>query len=179
MTMGVIVNIALLCVLLPQEKTVEYFAKRGYCLIMLMLLWFGLITVTNDQLALKEGKTATVALAENIVHTLSEEGYLEENLPIALVGRPAENPLFYRSSTVDGANDYARFGCWSISAGNHTRTWYGVLYNYCGTALNICGDMQYEAIRQNELVGQMPEFPLEGSIREIDGVVVVKVSEVY
>ena len=45
--------------------------------------------------------------------------------------------------------------------------------------MNLCSEAQYDALRGSEAVKQMPVFPKEGSIREIDGIIVVKVSEMY
>ena len=179
MTMSLVLSVALISVLLPQKKLAGFVMKRAYCLVMFLLVWFSLVAVTNDQLALKEGKTATLSLAENMIHTLTEEGYFEEGSVFAFVGRPAENDMFAQSETFRNANIYAQFGCFSTSAGNSIRTWSGIFHNYCGTNINLCGEAQYDALRQNEIVEQMPEFPKEGSIREIDGVIVVKVSELY
>lgn len=177
MSMSLILCISLIWLIAPGEHAMGFVMKRLYCILMLLLIWFGLMTVTNDQLALKEGKTATLSLTEAMVHTLMEEGCFEENAVFAFVGRPAENPLFSQSEAFQTANDYAKFGCWSVSAGNLIRTWSGIFHNYYGMNINLCGEAQYDALRQSETVKQMPEFPLEGSIQEIDGIVVVKVSE--
>lgn len=179
MTMSLVLSAALICVLLPAGGLAGFAGKRVYCLVMLLMVWFSLIAVTNDQLALKEGKTATVNLAENMLHSLTEEGYFEEPSVFAFVGRPAENAMFAQSETFRNANIYAQFGCFSTSAGNSIRTWSGIFHNYCGTSINLCGEAQYDALRENEIVRNMPEFPKKGSIQEIDGVVVVKVSGLY
>ena len=179
MTLSLVLAVALIWIIVPGEKTFGYIMKRLYSLLMLLLIWFSLMAVTNDQLALKEGKTATLSLAENMINVLIEEGYFEENPVFAFVGRPAENPLFAQSPAFQNANEYAKFGCFSVTAGNLTRTWSGIFHNYYGMNMNLCGEAQYDALRGSEAVKQMPVFPKEGSIREIDGIIVVKVSEMY
>lgn len=179
MTMSLLLAVALIWILVPKEKSVGYIMKRLYSILMLLLIWFSLLTVTNDQLALKEGKTATLSLTENMINVLMEEGYFEENPVFAFVGRTAENPLFAQSSAFQNANEYAKFGSFSVSAGNLIRTWSGIFHNYYGMNINLCGEVQYDALRGSEAVKQMPVFPKEGSICEIDGIIVIKVSEMY
>lgn len=180
MAMGMMLYPVLSVIFLPETGKVSFWTKRMWCLIMLLLLWTNVLTVTNDQVALKEGKTATVELADQIISTLNEEGYLENDYVIALVGRPSENNLFSRNAAYQNANEYAKFGnFWSTEAGNNRRSWQGVLSEYCGINLNLCSEDQYNAIIQNEKIANMPEFPLEGSLLEIDGVIVVKVSQLY
>ena len=153
--------------------------KRLNILLLAAFSWFQLSTVVNDQLALKEGKAATITLTENIIYQLSEEGYLNTSRPIALVGRPANNDFFAQSTAYQMANEYAKFGCWSTNARNNRVSWTGVIYNYLGINLNLCGDSEYQELVSLEQIADMPEFPLEGSICVIRDVVVVKVSDVY
>ncbi len=147
-----------------------------------MMLWCCSLTVTNDQIALKEGKTAVVTLTNRIINRLDNEGYMfstENPYVVCLVGRPAENILFQHSRAFEIANAYARFGCFSTEAGNYRRTFKGVLNEYCGTWLNLASEESYNVIISSDLTRQMPCFPQEGSIIERDGVVIVKISELY
>lgn len=50
---------------------------------LIFLLWANILTVTNDQLALKEGRTATVKLTDMIISELVAEGHLEEGAVFA------------------------------------------------------------------------------------------------
>ena len=167
-------------VLLTKGKVhYPFFLRRILAVLLCLLCWFQMSMVINDQLAMREGKTATIALAENVIQELSAQGYLQGQQVIALVGRPAENDLFAHQPAYENANGYARFGSWSTEAGNLRRSWLGVLNEFCGVNLPMCGEDQYNVLRQLQEVADMPEFPSEGSIREIDGIVVVKISELY
>ena len=96
MSMSMIVFIILLTVLIPGEGVFSFLAERGYCALLLRFLWVNILSVTNEQLALKEGKTASVGLAEAVFSELIAGNYLEESYTIALVGRPSVNELFAR-----------------------------------------------------------------------------------
>lgn len=176
MSAGMLMSIVLLGSIISEES---FWIKRACYLGLVVLAWFQLSMVVNDQLALREGKDATITLSENIVHELFEDGYYEEGLPIALVGRPGNNPAFVQSGAYQMANGYARFGCWSTDARNNRYSWDGVMRNFLGVSLNICNEIDYEKLIQNEEIEEMPVFPMEGSIRVIDGYVVVKVSNLY
>lgn len=176
MSAGMLMSIVLLGSIISEES---FWIKRACYLGLVVLAWFQLSMVVNDQLALREGKDATITLSENIVHELFEDGYYEEGLPIALVGRPGNNPAFVKSGAYQMANGYARFGCWSTDARNNKYSWDGVMRNFLGVSLNICNEIDYEKLIQNEEIEEMPVFPMEGSIRVIDGYVVVKVSNLY
>lgn len=104
---------------------------------------YQLSATQNDQLALKEGKAATVTLTENIVSRLYSEGFMEEEPVVAFMGRPGDNRRFAKSTAYQMANEYARFGCWSTDARNNRVSWYGVASNFLGVNLNLCSVEDY------------------------------------
>lgn len=179
MSMGLVVGIVMMGVVIPTYDKIGFWMKRSYLLILIMFAWFQLSAVTNDQLALKEGKTATITLAENIISQLYEKDYLTDNRAVAFVGRPGNNHTFSQSLAYRTANEYAKFGLWSTESRNNRVSWQGLISNFLGVNLNYCGDSEYQEIIASEQVDVMPEFPQEGSICVIGDVVVVKVSEVY
>ena len=179
MSMGMVMCIAILGIIVPNEGKVGFVLKRIYLLFLLAFVWFQLSAVINDQLALKEGKTATITLTENIISQLYEGGYLDEYQTVAFVGRPGNNDRFAQSTAYQMANGYAKFGCWSTDARNNRVSWNGIVSNFLGVNLNLCGDLEYQEIVSLEEVADMPEFPSKGSISVINDVVVVKVSELY
>ena len=58
-------------------------------------------------------------------------------------------------------------------------SWNGVFGTIIRAPVAICDDDQYMALLEEEMVAQMPIYPQEGYIRQVDGVLVVKVSEDY
>lgn len=179
MSMGIVIGVVMLGVVIPTYDKIGFWMKRGYLLILIMFAWFQLSAVTNDQLALKEGKTATITLAENIISQLYEKDYLTDNRAVAFVGRPGNNNTFIQSTAYQMANEYAKFGCWSTDPRNNRVSWNGVISNFLGVNINYCGDSEYQKIISTEQIALMPEFPQEGSICVMGDVVVVKVSDIY
>lgn len=179
MSMGLVLCPVLLGAIVPDKGRLGFYMKRLQFLLLAAFAWFQLSATVNDQLALKEGKTATVTLTENILYQLSEKGYLDPSQPVALVGRPADNDLFAQNAAYQMANGYAKFGCWSTDARNNRVSWAGVVYNFLGIELNLCNDSDYRELVSLEQVADMPEYPAKGSICMIQDIVVVKVSDVY
>lgn len=179
MSVGLIMGVVLLGSIILNKQEPVSFIKGAYFILMIAFAWFQLSATVNDQLALKEGKTSTITLSQNVVAQLAQNGYLEENKQIAFVGRPANNYFFVHSTAYQMANDYAKFGSWSTQARNNQHSWNGVMTIFLGTQLNICGAEDYQELVQSEVIVNMPEFPKEGSICEMNDVVVVKISEVY
>lgn len=179
MSMGMLMCILLLGIVVPDDGKIGFVIQRIYFIIMLSFMWFQLSTVENDQLALKEGKTATITLTENIIHSLYDDYNLDNGKIVAFVGRPADNNMFVKSEAYNMANRYAMFGCWSTNARNNRVSWNGVISNFLGANVNLCSDMDYEKIVQLEQLKVMPEYPAEGSICIIEDIIVVKVSDNY
>lgn len=179
MSMGLLLCVVMLGVIVPKDGAGAFWIKRIYFFMLAFFAWFQLSAVENDQLALKEGKLATITLAENMVTHLNENGYFEDGKVVAFVGRPGDNDSFAWSTAYQMANGYAKFGCWSTDARNNKVSWDGVMSCFLGTNISTCGVETYQEIVALEQVANMPEFPMEGSVCIINNVIVVKVSDVY
>lgn len=179
MTMSLVLLIPLSVILIPVEVKMQKVLCTMYLAFMALFLWFGMSTVVNDQLALQEGRNATVSLANHVVDSLLLSDRLDGQKPVALVGRPAENPLFVKDHAFQTSNAYARFGCFSTGADTSRSSWMGVFHKYCGMDINLCSPSTYEKLVKTDKVADLPVYPAHGSIQEIDGVIVVKISELF
>ncbi|MCR5715376.1 MAG: glucosyltransferase domain-containing protein [Lachnospiraceae bacterium] len=175
MAMGILMSVLLAGVLADQHRA----ETIGTIALLTVLSWYLVSTVENDQIALKEGTVATNQIADNALAAMSEEGLLTQADCVAFVGRAAENPYFYKSTAYEMANDYAQFGRWSTDARNNRVTWNGILTTLCGIQLTFCDDETYTALIQSETIAEMPCYPAEGYLEIVDGVLVVKISELY
>lgn len=175
-SMGFLVSIVMIVVFVPWEGKISFFAKRGYFVLMLFLLWINALSVTNEQLALKEGKRASVTIAQSVLNELIAEDYLEEGYVIALIGKPPASDLFARRAAWGKV-----FGDTRFADGWHNRRefWRQIYIEYCGVQLNYCDTQKYNTLMNSVEVAAMPCFPAEGSIAIIDGVTVVKIADSY
>ena len=133
-----------------------------------------------DQQAMYEGRQATKELSDLIAQTLVNEGYYDNEIPVMLVGNASNSPLFRTHELYHTANPYARVGLFMAeTAGTIRFSWDAAFRDYTPIWLNLCDDETYQKLLETEEIAEMPTFPQEGSIRKMDGVLVIKVSEEY
>lgn len=135
-----------------------------------------------DQQAMYEGRKATKQIADLVAGELVAEGYydLPEKLPVMLVGRPSASPLFRTHVIYWDANDYAQVGLFEKeNAATMRYSWNAVFRDLTPMQLELCSDEVYDELIRTEEIKRMPTFPEKGSIQEMDGVYVIKISEDY
>ena len=135
-----------------------------------------------DQQAMYEGRKATKQIADLVTGELVAEGYydLPEKLPVMLVGRPSASPLFRTHVIYWDANDYAQVGLFKKgNAATMRYSWNAVFRDLTPMQLELCSDEVYDELIQTEEIKRMPTFPEKGSMQEMDGVYVIKISEDY
>lgn len=145
----------------------------------IIVCWFYTGAVENDQIAMLEGRTSTVTITQSIISEILDEGLLEQSDCVAFVGRMANNPLFVKSQAYNMANEYAMFGSWSTDTRNNRVTWFGIISNLCGIALNQCDDTTYDKMKAEGIFDNMEVYPTKNSIKIVNGVLVIKVSDLY
>lgn len=135
-----------------------------------------------DQQAMYEGRKATKQIADLVAGELVAEGYydLPEKLPVMLVGRPSASPLFRTHIIYWDANDYAQVGLFEKeNAATMRYSWNAVFRDLTPMQLELCSDEVYDELIRTEEIKRMPTFPEKGSMQEMDGVYVIKISEDY
>lgn len=146
------------------------------CVLGAIAVWSNICTVTNDQLALKDGRTATYEIAGQILDDLYEQADIAEEA-VLIMGRPSDNPLFDQKQVWQRANSYARFGEFANTYACNRMSWAGVYSNLFGVEVEIASDEISEKMTQNEDYRNMNIYPDEGYIKKIDGVWVIKAAE--
>ncbi len=147
-----------------------------YLCILIVLFWVNICIVSNDQIAIRDIRTATVTIAQNIVTRLLDEGYIDSGNKFVFWGSPSANRLFFETPPFKKANGYAKFGAFGTGVWSNRAHWNGLFSAYCGIKFNFWSDEQYKELMTKEEIKEMPCFPDRKSIQKIDGVVVVKVS---
>ena len=135
-----------------------------------------------DQQAMYEGRKAT-----NKSRTLWPVSWWQraimicrKNLPVMLVGRPSASPLFRTHIIYWDANDYAQVGLFEKeNAATMRYSWNAVFRDLTPMQLELCSDEVYDELIRTEEIKRMPTFPEKGSMQEMDGVYVIKISEDY
>ena len=156
-------------------------AEKALILLTVAAVVYGNVFMSAvDQQAMYEGRQATKELSDLIAQTLMSEGYYDNEIPVMLVGNASSNPLFRTHKLYHKANPYARVGLFMAeTAGTIRFSWNAAFRDYTPIWLNLCDDKTYQELLETEGIAEMPTFPQEGSIRKMDGVLVIKVSEEY
>lgn len=175
MAMGILISIPMFYTIAGKKNWTKIMLNA--CLI--LFAWYLVSAIETDQIALKEGITATKTIANNAYKEACSEYTEEEYDSIAFVGRTAENPLFYISPVYDMANGYAQFGRWSTGSRNNRVTWIGVMNMLCGSEIDFCDEEAYRNIVEGDEIKNMPVYPQKGYIKLIDDVLVIKISDCY
>ena len=144
----------------------------------LVLLLYGVVMQTEvDQEAMRVGMESVGNVARDVVTDVRAEDLLATDKTLCVVGVPAGNEFYYLSRACDGANQYAAFGAWGTWA--CVQSWRGVFHNLLELNVEMAEKPTYEYIIGSDEFKAMPCYPNAGYIKEIDGIVAVKISEAY
>lgn len=171
----------IVCILYKQFCEVELFklkniSKLGITLISIFIIWGSIYQSQIDQEALRQGTVAAKSMAQNIVAVLCQNNIYSEKRQYAVIGAPCNNSSIYLNKIYYEANSYAMIAGPYWEGSLDLRTWRGLFTNLCGVNLPICSDSDYEYLLKDSRVNDMTNFPEKGSIKEINGIVLIHVS---
>lgn len=146
--------------------------KVGTLLLALVLLRGYMLQSNNDIQVLAADKTQAITLGNAIVAKLADQKEYQQGMPVAILGRPQVAESEYRNRS----NTQIRYGIFWPDAENNWDAWKRLMDQELGAQLSWCSYEQAEALWDNEAFRAMPGFPKEGSIAEIEDVLVVKVA---
>ncbi|OUQ68467.1 hypothetical protein B5E53_05555 [Eubacterium sp. An11] len=169
------------CILYKQFCEIEFFKlknilKLGLALISIFIMWGSIYQTQIDQEALRQGTVAAKSMAQNILSVLYEKNMYSEEQQYAVIGAPCNNTSIYLNKLYDEANSYAKIAGPYWESSLDLRTWHGIFSNLCGVNLPTCSGSDYEYLLKDSRVKGMTNFPTDGSVQQIDGIVVIRVS---
>lgn len=144
----------------------------------LFILYGNIYMTATDLETMYEGNVSSDAIIDQVVHTLIGSELYSEEKEYVFLGRISDSPMFRKTVFWDRANSYARYGEFWTGANVMSKAYYGLLRRG-GVNLKIAGEEGYELCIRNEKVANMPCYPSGGSIQDIDGYIVVKISDKY
>ena len=127
----------------------------------------------RDMISMYDGRKATESLMNRVVDELMYKDLLSSDREYVIIGRPADNDTFFVvSDLLERTNPYARVG--EFYEVVHPESYKAVIRNI-SVRMKLASYETHRRILELDEARSMPEFPAEGSIREIEGYVVVKV----
>ncbi len=133
------------------------------------------LCVSVDQHEMLAGRRTTVSILQHVAQDVYRNGGPDGKL--VFVGKVSDSLVFLKDALWDRANGYAQYGNIWISGDCNVQSYRGLLRE-AGLELNLNRDFdKWHELEKREEVKEMPAFPYDGYIREIDGCVVIKMSD--
>lgn len=157
--------------------------KRGVAVLFMSLViglvWTYSLTNQNDALIMLSDQRQSQQLANRIWSQLEQSEYRNGETTLLITGTPHKGnyPTPY-PKLMERANEGAKFGTvWETYDGN-IDTWYNFFQMHLGVSYKRCTPEQFKKIAETRIYQEMPLYPEKQSIKEIDGVYVVKISDI-
>ena len=140
------------------------------------LAWSYTLQVNYDSAVQYKIDNQCTNVATQIVSDINDyEGYTS-SMKVAIVGLPTDGS-YQLPAEAWNASPYVRWTLfWRTYAGNEG-CWSQLLKIKCGMSYNFADTAEVETIAKTDEFKQMPDYPGADSIRVINGVLVVKVSD--
>lgn len=145
---------------------------------LLFLLYGGILQCEMDQYGMYAGRRASQTLAQSILTEAGRQGYDYINGQFLIVGPPASSKTFYTAPLFERANAYAQYGRWSNDISFSRISWSRLYTNYLRIQVSFAQGDTEATISTLPEVAAMPAYPAAGSVQNIYGVLVVKLSDV-
>lgn len=170
-----------MCILVKQICELNFLKlrkmlKTALLSISLVIMWGSLYQTQIDQEALRQGTIAAQTMGQSILSTLYDRNMYSADQKYAVIGVPCNNSMVQLNEIYYKSNSYARITGEYWNSSLDLRTWKGIFAHLCGVNLSVCSDSDYNNLLVDQRVLEMPIFPAEGSIQEVDGIVVIHVS---
>ena len=137
-----------------------------------------MILQTNTDAALiKSNTSTTVNIAEMVLTDLRQRGINIFQQKICLVGVPSKGnfPMVY--PLVGKADEFAKMDIITNTIDGNGVSWWQLYNQYIGINLYMADTKETQTILESKEFKNMPCYPAEGSICEIDHIITIKISE--
>ena len=135
------------------------------------------VQVNNDAAVMLKQKTTVVNLANRLCTRLEENADYQNGAEVVILGEPKRGAYPEESPLKPMAGELAQFGPLSYDPTFNAHGWYVLVWDELGVQLNECADETVRTISNSDAFKAMPNYPADGCIQTIDGVVTLKVAD--
>ena len=135
------------------------------------------VQVNNDAAVMLKQKTTVVNIANRLCTRLEENADYQNGAEVVILGEPKRGAYPDESPLKPMAGELAQFGPLSFDPTFNAHGWYVLVWDELGVQLNECADETVRAISNSDAFKAMPNYPADGCIQTIDGVVTLKVAD--
>lgn len=151
----------------------------GCCCLIAVGAWSYALQSNADAEVMQACQNQTASLATRIAGVLDANPDVQAGAKVLIAGKPEAGNYPNTSDSYTHASSYAKWGMvWDNHYQNNMRSWDVIMKQFAGQSFNYCSfDECAKVIRSNEFAS-MSLYPANDSVATIDGVVVVKISDI-
>lgn len=151
----------------------------GCCCLIAVGAWSYALQSNADAEVMQACQNQTASLATRIAGMLDANPDVQAGAKVLVAGKPEAGNFPNTSDSHVHASSYAKWGMvWDNHYQNNMRSWDVIMKRFAGQSFNYCSfDECAKVIRSSEFAN-MSLYPANGSVATIDGVVVVKISDI-
>ena len=151
----------------------------GCCCLIAVGAWSYALQSNADAEVMQACQNQTASLATRIADVLDANPDVQAGAKVLIAGKPEAGNYPNTSDSYAHASSYAKWGMvWGNHYQNNMRSWDVIMKQFAGQSFNYCSfDECAKVIRSSEFAS-MPLYPANDSVATIDGVVVVKISDI-
>lgn len=151
----------------------------GCCCLIAVGAWSYALQSNADADVMQACQNQTASLATRIAGALDANPDVQAGAKVLIAGKPEAGNYPNTSDSYAHASSYAKWGMvWDNHYQNNMRSWDVIMKQFAGQSFNYCSfDECAKVIRSSEFAN-MSLYPANDSVATIDGVVVVKMSDI-
>ena len=151
----------------------------GCCCLIAVGAWSYALQSNADAEVMQACQNQNASLATRIAGVLDANPDVQAGAKVLIAGKPEAGNFPNTSDSYVHSSSYAKWGMvWDNHYQNNMRSWDVIMKRFAGQSFNYCSfDECAKVIRSSEFAN-MSLYPANDSVATIDGVVVVKISDI-
>ena len=151
----------------------------GCCCLIAIGAWSYALQSNADAEVMQTCQNQTASLATRIVAALDANPDVQAGAKVLIAGKPEAGNYPNTSDSYVHASSYAKWGMvWDNHYQNNMRSWDVIMKQFAGQSFNYCSFDECAKVIRSSGFASMSLYPANDSVTTIDGVVVVKISDI-
>lgn len=151
----------------------------GCCCLIAVGAWSYALQSNADAEVMQTCQNQTASLATRIAGMLDANPDVQAGAKVLIAGKPEAGNFPNTSDSYVHASSYAKWGMvWDNHYQNNMRSWDVIMKQFAGQSFNYCSFDECAKVICSSEFANMSLYPANDSVTTIDGVVVVKISDI-
>ena len=151
----------------------------GCCCLIAVGAWSYALQSNADAEVMQACQSQTASLATRIAGVLDANPDVQAGAKVLIAGKPEAGNFPNTSDSYVHASSYAKWGMvWDNHYQNNMRSWDVIMKQFAGQSFNYCSFDECAKVICSSEFANMSLYPANDSVATIDGVVVVKISDI-